>query len=106
MPADVQVLWTPDTDPNVTKQTVAYVKNGTAVGSVDVPVGTSMSNFLSLTPAPAPLAIGDVITGTITGSDSFGQTGPAVPFPAVTIIGTPPPPTGVTGVTSKQVGFP
>jgi hypothetical protein len=108
MAADVQVLFTPDSDPNVVQSVTTFNVNGNPVGSVTLGPAGAMAAYSAITPAPPPLAVGDVVTGGIVTTDNQTppQNSPNIPFPQVTIAAAPPPPQGVTNVTSKQVGTP
>jgi len=106
MAADVQVSWTPDTDPNVQTTTTSFNVNGSVVGSTTLPAATAAANYLGLSPAPAALKVGDVVIVTNVSTDNLGQTSPIITAPTVTIQSAQPAPTGVTNLVAKQVGSP
>ncbi len=106
MAADVQVGWTPDTDPNVVSVLTTFLVNGTVAGTVAGTNSSVMAAYSAISPAAPLLTVGQVVTGFIVTTDNLGQSSPQIPFPSVTITAAPPPPAGVTNPTSKQIGTP
>ena len=105
MAADVQVTFTPDSDPHVQKSETTFMVGGASVGVVTLgPTGVE-ADYSQIPGAPT-LNVGDMVSGFIVTTDDLGQQSPQIPFPAVTITEAQPPPQGVTNVASKQVGAP
>jgi hypothetical protein len=107
MAADVQITFTPDSDPNVVSGQCVFLVNGTQVGTVPFGPTATMVAYSTLAGAPV-LNNNDNITGNLVTTDNQNppQSSPPIPFPPVTIQAAQPPPQGVTNVSSKQVGAP
>lgn len=115
--ADINVRWMKDPDTNVTSYTVTFVTTPSGSSTPNPPLvftepqnatgdasGYSI-NYAGLTPTPPALNPGDSVAGTITSTDSFGQTSPPITPTGspVVISAVPPPPTGPVGATMAQV---
>jgi hypothetical protein len=111
MAADVIFTGTNDVDPNAVSHTSSIIRNGTAVGSITLPVtpGAPFTfSYSQLVPPGPVLVAGDtVVASDITTDNQVPPlSSPAILSNTVTIQAAQPAPTGVTGFTGKQVGSP